>query len=165
MTNTQNLLQRKSIRLKEYDYSNPGLYFITICVEQKIHRFGYISENEMHLSDVGKMILLRFNQLEEQFANMKCHDVVIMPNHIHFILEIIYSAPNQSGLYCAIKWFKGVTTNDYIQNVKLNIWERFNKRFWQKNYYEHIIRDNNDCNRICDYIENNIYTWETDSEY
>ena len=156
--------KRKTIRLKDYDYSNSGLYYITICTECKQHLFGNISNYEMTLSEAGILILKWFNKLESKFHNVKCFDHVIMPNHIHFIIEIDKESEDNVHLGQIIQWYKTMTTNDYIQNVKSNGWKRFEKRLWQRNYYEHIIRDNISCNLICDYIAHNVGNWQTDHE-
>lgn len=155
---------RKTIRLKDYDYSNSGLYYVTICTESKQHLFGKISNYEITLSEAGMLILKWFNKLESKFQNVKCFDHVVMPNHIHFLIEISKGSENNVHLGQIIQWFKTMTTNDYIQNVKYNGWQRFEKRLWQRNYYEHIIRDNTSCNQICDYIAHNVANWQTDNE-
>jgi REP element-mobilizing transposase RayT len=79
---------RISIRLKGYDYSQPGFYFITICVQNRICFFGRITDNKMILNDAGKMIDKWYFELENKYPNTKCREYVIMPNHIHFIVEI-----------------------------------------------------------------------------
>ena len=82
---------RKSIRLKGYDYSQAGLYFITICCQNKVHLFGNVINKQMILNDAGKMIEKWFNELQNKFPDVKCHEMVVMPNHIHFIIENIGS--------------------------------------------------------------------------
>lgn len=156
--------KRKTIRLKDYDYSNSALYYITICTENKQHLFGSISDNKMTLSEAGMMAHNWFNKLESKFNNVKCFDFVIMPNHMHFLIEIDKKIDKNVSLAQIIQWYKTMTTNDYIKNVKTHGWKRFEKKLWQRNYYEHIIRNNVSCNLICDYIAHNVSNWQTDHE-
>ncbi|MCT8841831.1 transposase, partial [Glaesserella parasuis] len=87
----------------------------------------------------------------------------IMPNHIHFILNIENSENDKSpSLFSIIQWFKTMTTNHYIRNVKENNWAYFNKRLWQRSYYEHIIRNEKSYIEICEYIQNNPLNWQLD---
>lgn len=79
---------RRSIRLKHYDYSQNGLYFITICTQHRVHFFGDIVDNEMVLNDAGKMIQTQWIELLKRFENIQLHEFVIMPNHFHGIIEI-----------------------------------------------------------------------------
>jgi len=83
---------RKSIRLKGYDYTQPGLYFITICCRHMTHLFGHIQNGEMKLNDAGKMIDAEWQNLPTRFPNTKLHAYIIMPNHFHSILEILPSS-------------------------------------------------------------------------
>src|SRR5690554_4159857 len=89
MSFNPNIHNRRSIRLKDYDYSLKGLYFITICCQNRVCRFGDIVEAKMVLNDAGIMIDKWYNELENKFHDIKCHEMVIMPNHIHFIVENI----------------------------------------------------------------------------
>lgn len=82
---------RRSIRLKGYDYSQSGLYFITICCQHKTHLFGCIEDNKMLLNDAGIMVEYWYYELQNKFKNIECRDMVIMPNHFHCIIEIIDS--------------------------------------------------------------------------
>jgi len=82
-----NIHKRQSVRLKDYDYSQLGLYFVTICCLDKTCFFGLIENHEMKLNDEGKMIQKWYYELENKFPDIKCHDMIVMPNHIHFIIE------------------------------------------------------------------------------
>ncbi len=79
---------RKSIRLKGYDYSRPGLYFITICCKDRACLFGHVVKEGMILNEAGKMVEAEWLKLPQRFNNIKLHDFVVMPNHFHAILEI-----------------------------------------------------------------------------
>ncbi len=210
---------RQSIRLKGYDYSQQGLYFVTICVRSRLCLFGEIKDGEMILNDAGIMIYKWYVELENKFNDIKCLEHVVMPNHFHFIIENTgvnvgadlcvrpernterntgqnterntgqntgqnterntgqtrRSAPTDennsnilgdhkgSSLYNVIQWFKTMSTNEYIRNVKSNNWQRFDEKLFQRNYYEHIIRDEKSYFTIADYIINNPKNWNADS--
>ena len=180
---------RKSIRLKGYDYSQAGLYFITICCQNKVHLFGNVINKQMILNDAGKMIEKWFNELQNKFPDVKCHEMVVMPNHIHFIIENVGSVgadlrvcPNDSNisktekrvseilgehagspLHRVLQWFKTMSTNEYIRGVKNNNWIPFDGKLWQRNYWEHIIRNDQSYQKISDYIINNPSKWNDDT--
>lgn len=198
MSFNPNIHHRRSIRLKDYDYSLKGLYFITICCQNRVCRFGDIVETKMVLNDAGIMIDKWYNELENKFHDIKCHEMVIMPNHIHFIVENIGLTvganlcvrpnnnirptnnirPNQnesgnlsegehigSPLRGIIQWFKTMTTNEYIRGVKQLGWDAFDGKLWQRNYYEHIIRNETSYLRIVEYINNNPANWKEDKMF
>ena len=81
--------KRRSIRLKGYDYSRAGLYFITICCKERSCLFGHVSKEGMVLNDAGKMVETEWLKLPRRFNNIKLHDFVVMPNHFYAILEIV----------------------------------------------------------------------------
>ncbi len=171
-----NLHHRRSIRLKGYDYSQPGLYFITICVQDMNRIFGRVSNNgQMILNDAGKMIEIEWLNLKKRFPNIELHQYVVMPNHFHAILEIIEAtlvatplevttndAPTDKNIGDIIGAFKSITTVEYIRGVKSLGWQPFNKKLWQRDYYEHIIRNELSYHRISTYIQNNPSKWLTD---
>ncbi len=157
--------KRKYVRLRHYDYSQNGLYFITICIHNKKCLLGNIIDNVMNENDIGKMVRHYYYRIEEKFDDLYCLDFVIMPNHIHFILQIDRETESDSNnnIISVIQWFKIVTTNNYIKNVKQGLWEPFDKKLWQTSFYEHIIRDEKSYIGIAEYIENNPYNWHKDS--
>ncbi|MCL2328973.1 MAG: transposase [Bacteroidetes bacterium] len=80
---------RRSIRLKGYDYSQAGMYFVTICVQNREHLFGEIVDGEMILNDAGKMVEKEWVDLKNRFPNIELHEFVVMPNHFHGIIQIV----------------------------------------------------------------------------
>lgn len=171
---------RRSIRIIGYDYSQKGLYFVTMVVKNRACLFGEIINREMILNDAGAMIDKWYNELENKYPDIKCQEHIVMPNHFHCIIENTgasaykekgaqeggHIGPPQplqpirppqphhdisdepilgehkgSSLWRVLQWFKTMSTNEYIRNVKSNNWPRFDGRLWQRNYYEHIIRD------------------------
>ncbi len=160
-----NLKNRNSIRLPTYNYRKNGSYFITICIQNRENRLGKIINEKMILNNAGFMINKWLQYLKERFKNISINHSVIMPNHIHFILTIEYSNKTSPPLSKMIQWFKTMTTNEYIRGVKENIYPSFNKRVWQRNYYEHIIRNEDSFYQIVQYIENNPKSWKNDTLY
>jgi len=170
---TQYKYNRCSLRLKHYDYTRAGYYFITVCAQNREHLFGEIVDGVMDLNVVREMVESWYMKLEEKFPNVRNHEIVIMPNHIHFIMEIIQPVGadpcvrpiyDDISLGDVVQWFKTMTTNNtYIKMVKNGTLPPFNKRIWQRNYYEHVIRDEADYERVATYTMNNPTTWHKDT--
>ncbi len=222
---------RKSIRLKDYDYSQAGGYYVTIVTQGRECLFGEIVNGEMMLNETGRMVLKWWNELPDKFPSITLGDFIIMPNHFHgiiFIHETIsdkhagsslhgtivgadlrvcpHNMENHDGtekgahagaplpngtmtdeletgehtgtgehigsplrridapLSQIIQWFKTMTTNEYIRGVKQSGWPPFAGKLWQRNYYEHIIRNQADYERIANYIAINPAKWDDDEE-
>ena len=172
---------RRSIRVKGYDYSQAGLYFITICTQNHLCLSGKIEKSKMQLNDAGIMIEHQWQELIYHFDNKKLHQFIVMPNHFHGIVESVGVplvgtqnterppkgqpqgiAPTVGDVVGA---FKSLSTNDYIRNVKQNNWQPFNKKIWQRNYYEHIIRNKKTYDQISEYIQTNPLKWQDDKYY
>jgi len=174
------IYHRRSIRLKGYDYSQRGYYFVTVCTKRRWCLFGEIEKDRTILNDAGKMIGRWWNELKNKYANIEIDEYVVMPNHCHGIINIVGSVgadqrvcPNNMGehagsplqgrpIYEMIQWFKTMTTNEYIRNVKQNRWEPFDGKLWQRNYYEQIVRDEISLRRVREYIINNPRQWQQD---
>ena len=156
-----NAHHRHSIRLKEYDYSQSGFYFVTICVQHRECLFGSVFDNKMILNEVGVMIKKWYGELENKFQNVIYHAYRIMPNHFHSIIEITEMGAGVS-LPEIVQWFKTMTTNEYVRKVKNSGWKPFDGRLWQRNYYEHIIRNEQAFEKISEYIIYNPSTWQDD---
>ncbi len=172
---------RRSIRLKGYDYSQEGLYYITICLQNRKCLYGNVNNGKMILNDAGRIVEKWYYELENKYPDKKCHEMVVMPNHFHCIIENAptmdahvgtslrgrpeYNINNQrynATIGDTMDWFKTMTTNEYIRGVKNYNWKRFDKKLWQRNYWEHIIRNNIENNRITDYIIENPKKWDDD---
>ncbi len=151
---------RKHNRLKEYDYSENGYYFITICTAEKSKILCDISlgancvRPQTILSEIGKIVDENIGLLNDIYESVQVDKYVVMPNHVHLIVVIqngrTQFAPTISRI---IKQFKGKIT----KQVGFSI--------WQKSFYDHIIRDKNDYLRIWEYIENNPGKWAEDEYY
>ncbi len=175
---------RHSIRLKYYDYSSPGAYFITICTKNRACLFGNIVNGKMILNEYGKIAHDEWLKTEIIRPRVKLDSFVIMPNHIHGIIilndDICYcrgtlqrapttqraptfeqfGKPTSDSIPTIVRLFKSATTkriNEYRNTPTVSV--------WQRNYYEHIIRNNTELKHIRNYIENNPIKWENDKYY
>ena len=176
---------RRSIRLRGYDYAQAGAYFITIVAQGRECLLGQVVNDEMQLNDAGRMIWDEWQALAHRFPAVELDQFVVMPNHVHGIVRIVGAslvdahdgmtttegattrrattrvAPTLGDIVGA---FKSITTNEYIRGVKTLGWQSFPGRLWQRNYYEHIIRDDASLNRIRRYIVDNPAQWPNDDE-
>jgi len=235
---------RKSIRLKGYDYSQAGFYFVTICCQHRACLFGGIVDGAMILNDAGKMVINEWLKLKKRFKNIELQEYVVMPNHFHGIVEIVGAtlvvAQNNATTYNVmgnirkgqpqgiaptdktiahtdktvdhtdktvdhtdktiantdktidhtdktidhtdktiantdktvdhtdktvgdmVGAFESITTVEYIRCVKNNHWQPFDGKLWQRNFWEHIIRNENEYRRITQYILENPRKWAMD---
>ena len=167
----EKLPKRKNTRLKSYDYSQAGYYFITICSKDKSSLFGEIVGSDdsvrphisthgpiMRVNEVGKVIQECWDKINGIYDNVRTDAFCLMPNHIHGIIAI-YEADGQSrpSLPKIIQGFKSITTR---MCFKFNY-----KTIWQGSFYDHIIRDEDDYKRIYEYIDTNQIKWEIDKYY
>ena len=243
---------RRSIRLKAYDYSTAGAYFVTIVTQERLCLFGDVADGEAQLTDAGVMIQQIWHAIPDRFPTIEMDEFVVMPNHVHGIL-IIHSdvgaslvgaqevthtktthspvgaslvgaqevthttthspvgaslvgaqevthtktthspvgaslvgalpadrarstdggrattrvAPTEDGpmtLGEVVGAYKSLTTHQYGKGVETHGWPPFNKRLWQRNYYERVIRDARELDKAREYIANNPMQWELDAE-
>jgi REP element-mobilizing transposase RayT len=183
---------RRSIRLKGYDYSQAGLYFITICCQDRICRFGKIENREMILNDAGKIAYDEWYRLAERYPRVFGEVFQIMPNHVQGIIGLddvvgatlaVAQNPNpntgdqiRAGASPAptaatatttigniIGAYKSLVTNKCLEIYKLR--NEYMGKLWQRNYYEHIIRNEQSHQNIFDYIIHNPEKWQDDKFY
>jgi REP element-mobilizing transposase RayT len=130
--------------------------------------FGTVENGVMILNDCGKMVLQIWNDIPKYYENVNVDNFVVMPDHIHGIIKINAGATLRGcpvatnctvSLPNLIYHFKTATTNKYIDGVKTCNWQAFNKKLWQRNYHEHIIRSEAEYARIAEYIRNNPISW------
>lgn len=173
---------RRSIRLKGYDYSREGLYFITLCTQNRVCLFGEIVESQMILNDIGQIANECWLEIPKHFPHAKLHDYVIMPNHVHGIIELeqIEGAENVLPLQKSHNEFQKMiprSIGSIVKGYKIGVTKMIHKKMveadnflplqhvWQRNYYETIIRDKTAYHNISDYIQNNPAKWNTDKLY
>lgn len=173
-----------SVRLKNWDYSSSGWYYVTICIYQKRCYFGEIRNKKMILSKIGELAEKFWLEIPKHFKNVLLDEHIVMPNHIHGIIVIKYqikscrdvinhvstknnhvstknkfkniSPMGKNNLGEIIRWYKGRVTYE-IRKINL-------KFLWQSRFYEHIIRDEKSLNEIREYTKNNPLKWEEDEE-
>ena len=160
---------RRSIRLKGYDYSQSGGYYLTIVTQDRKCLFGDIINGKMILNESGRFAQKCWLDIPKHFPHVYLDEFIIMPNHIHGIIII-------DDKYVGAKNFSPLpfrspskTVGSIIRGFKIGVtkWFRNNTDVydvWQRNYWEHVIRDDNDLNRIREYIINNPSQWEMDNE-
>ena len=164
---------RHSIRLESYDYSQQGAYFVTICTQNRQCFFGNIVDGNVSFSDVGEMVLSQWKMLPERFAPVVLDEYVLMPNHLHGIIYLsssegehtitppnewqprTFQRPARNTLGEVVRSFKAATA----RLVRVAGYGDF---AWQREYYEHIIRHEQDLERVRLYITNNPAHWSED---
>jgi len=205
---------RQSIRLPDYDYSQCGTYYVTVCTQNRMCLFGNVVDGEMVLYDYGIIAHECWGQIPQHFNDARLHEFVVMPNHIHGIIEIASSAgantentvadttetmranlktAGATGTDVGAKNFSPLPTTDIsplpitnisstpvtatppktpkgtsrtigsiVRGFKIGVTKRIGFSVWQRNYYEHIIRGNDEYTYITEYIKNNPSKWEED---
>ena len=168
---------RRSLRLPEYEYSQVGAYFITVCATSRECLFGEVVDGEMLLNEAGRIVQAIWHRLSNRFANVELDALVVMPNHVHAVITIVDGTDVGAGLALPGGEAAGGTANlrpttlgDIVGAFKslsaINV-NRLLVRSGpvrQRNYYEHIIRDETSLNRIRDYIAINPSQWHLDTE-
>lgn len=186
------LPNRQSIRLKHYDYSQAGYYFITICTHDRIHRFGKIIDEKMRLNDAREIVADEWEKTPIMRKNIQLDEWIIMPNHFHAIIAVgarCTRPPNntrpmnntrpltengrtENGRMQSAPTGSRVVLGDIVRGFKSSVTKRVRQlpnmndtRLWQRNYWEHIIRNENELNHIRNYIRHNPQKWEVDQLY
>ncbi|MDW8181915.1 MAG: transposase [Anaerolineae bacterium] len=164
---------RRSIRLKGYDYTQPGAYFVTLVTHERAHLFGAVVDGAMQLNEAGRIAEQCWKAIPHHFPHVTLDVFVIMPNHIHGILWIIQTvgAKNFSPLPThsprPIPSGTSKTIGSVVRGFKTGVtkWFRQNTPIypvWQRNYFEHIIRTERALDLIRRYIAENPLRWELD---
>ena len=165
---TLNQHDRRSIRLKEHDYSQPGEYFVTICTYDHECTLGEIASEQMRLNEIGKIVREEWLRTPNIRTGIELDVYVIMPNHIHGIIvsKAELPIPNVGTHSCASLQRKPRSLGSIIAGFKSVATKRINEMrhtpsfpVWQKRYYDRIIRNDKELNNIKDYIHNNILQW------
>ncbi len=178
--------RKQSARAMWHDYDG-GLYFVTICTKDRVHYFGEISENEMHLTEVGQYVVEQIRNVQVHYNYAKIPLWVVMPNHLHAIViidgdNIPYkrrvvktldgsmvesrraTTLQQRGIANMQGWLSVV-----VGGIKSAVTKFANERgilfAWQTRFHDRIVRDTCEMNQIADYIENNVQKWEMDKFY
>ena len=176
MTVDANISRRKSTRLKEYDYSSSGAYFVTICTHERKCLFGKVVDGEMELNENGKIVKSEWLKTEEIRDNVSTDEFIIMPNHLHGILFIDEPADRRGTVHRAptAERFGQPTSNSIptiIRSFKATVTKQINEGrntpglpVWQRGFYDRIVRNDDELNRIREYIVYNPLKWQLDKE-
>ena len=149
---------RKLTRLQDFDYSNNGYYFITICTHNKQHIFGFVSDGSISLNTLGRITAEEIENITCHYQTVEILKYVVMPNHVHAIVAINNterSRPFPTTMSTIIGLYKsGVSKRIHLHEPDIDV--------WQKSFYDHIIRNENEYLRVWEYIDENPLKWETD---
>ena len=173
---------RRSIRLRDYDYTQAGAYFVTLCAQGRECLFGTITAGEMVLNELGQIVHEEWKRSSEIRREIELDEFVVMPNHMHGIVWIVEMndvradgrppQPNPvraHGRASQPPQRAPKSLGSFVAGFKSAVTKRINEQrgmprvpVWQRNYYEHIIRNDADLQRIRQYIVNNPLKWELD---
>lgn len=157
---------RKRMRLRDWDYAQSAVYMVTICIADRTHRLGRITDDDrVVLSDAGRMVEQELLTLSEHRSGVELDEYVVMPNHIHCLLGLNTKNVDKSvGLAAVVGAFKSRTTNRYIRGVKMGVLPPFDRHLWQRDYFETIMRDEKWVEHRREYILANPANWRDDPD-
>jgi putative transposase len=152
------------LRLRDYDYSTPGVYFITICTEDRTCLFGDVKDGVLVPHTSGLVVESWWYSIPRRYPSVDVADIVVMPNHIHGLISLGTDPDNEVELPLSmvVGWFKSITTTDYRRGVALDGWPRFPGKLWQEGLYDHIVRTDGALKRIQQYMAANPANWMED---
>lgn len=152
--------RKNSLRLKGYDYSQAGAYFVTILTYKRQHYFGEIIDSKMSLSPFGEVASRCWYEIPAHMPSVELDAFVIMPNHMHGILILHDDSPKNPSLGHVINTYKGAVTRLTRQAPHHFTDEN---PLWHRNFHDHIIRSNTSYRYIANYVQTNPARWEDDS--
>ena len=179
---------RRSIRLLAYDYAQAGGYFVTICAQNRECAFGEVLDGQMVLNEPGRMVETVWGELPQHYPGVEVDALVVMPNHLHGIIMLVGAGPwarpeagpracpdnpgqpqgvaptGTTSLPDVVHRFKSLTTARYRRGVLQGRWLPFPGRLWQRNYYEQVIRSEEELDAMRQYIADNPLRWAEDRE-
>lgn len=162
---SDNMRERKRQRLENFDYSSDNMYFVTLITKNRINYFGKIRENKIILNTYGEIVNKQWLWLAEQYSYIILKEYIIMPNHLHGIIQIDREEVINKDSNIKIKSLSEIigafkTTSSKL--IRLSNDENFQ---WHKSFYDHIIRNYEDLIRIQEYIVNNPLKWNDDDYF
>ncbi|PKN86592.1 MAG: transposase [Chloroflexi bacterium HGW-Chloroflexi-8] len=171
-----NIHHRRSIRLKDYDYSQSGAYFVTIVTYNRSHLFGEIVNGMMKVNDTGFVAQIEWKKLSFRFSGISIDNFVVMPDHMHAIIVLVGAKPEKTHSSDSPSFASPVQVDEkphplgtIISSYKSTVARLINglrhtpgAPVWLRNYYEHIIRSEKEFENIRSYIEDNPRRWGED---
>ena len=175
---TSHRQHRQSIRLREYDYAQAGAYFITICTHNSVNLFGSVVaglqpalSGEMQVNTFGKVVQTCWEELPAHYPHVQLDAFVVMPNHVHGIVVLVEDSVGEGSKPALATTRKRHGLPEIVRAFKTFSARRINQLYnslgtpvWQRNYYEHVIRDLSALNRVQEYIHTNPLRWDMDRE-
>ena len=182
------LPHRRSLRLKTHNYAEIGAYFVTVVVEGRSCLLADLEADDVRLTEIGQMAAEEWRALECRFPGVRLDTFVVMPNHLHAVVwleSVTVGAPfvgalgerattrvgerattrvAPTTLGAVVGAYKSLTTCRYLGGIARHGWPRLSRRLWQRNYYDHVIRDETDLGRIRQYIQENPLRWSDDED-
>ena len=169
---------RKHQRLKDYDYSQDGIYFLTFCCYKKQCFLWEIIEGKMVLNEYGKIVEKCWSDIPEHFDNIELWEFIVMPNHVHWIVQIVWHSLVGTADLLSLQWDKPhskwqnrtkMILSKVIQWHKSSVTRRIRQEYndyeftWQRSFYDVIIKNEDQLSKTKEYIKNNPLKWELDS--
>ena len=153
--------RRQPLRLRDYDYTRPGAYFITVCTDRRRCLFGPVADGAMHPNAFGSIVSSCWRALPRHYPHVELDSFVVMPNHVHGILFLVDAGvvDRRHGLSEVVRAFKSFSARR-INELR----DAEGSRLWQRGFYEHVIRRGHALNGILGYIETNPLRWHLDRE-
>lgn len=170
----KNKFRTATIRLNGWDYSWPAMYYVTICTKNRECCLSDVKNGQVYMSEIGKVLFECWLEISNHFDNVKLDDWIIMPNHLHGVIAIEDNDFDKDGrdTTCHVStvrkfgYMQPKSLSSIIQAFKASVKRECNKKGldfqWQSNYYEHIIKNDEDYARIKEYIANNPINWQND---
>jgi putative transposase len=159
MSNDDSHPFRRSMRLPSYDYSQAGAYFVTVCTNHRMARFGEIVDDDVRLNADGIVVTATWNNLPAHYRNVTFDTFIVMPNHVHGVLILTDSSTARPGLSEIMRGFKTFSARSINERQQTR-----GAPLWQRGYYEHVIRNEQALNRVRSYIADNPRRWADDPE-
>jgi REP element-mobilizing transposase RayT len=166
--------RRNTNRIPQHDYSTPGQYFVTICVGNRQQIFGEIENDKIILNDAGKIVDFWWREIVNHFTGIELDQHIIMPNHIHGIINIVGAGsprPDNNNDTIIGRGNRAPTIGHIIAFFKYQTTKFINEskntpgnKIWQRNFYDHVIRNDKSLDKIREYIINNPAAWDSDIE-
>jgi REP element-mobilizing transposase RayT len=151
---------RYSIRLRGYDYAQAGAYFVTLCVQGRAALFGRVVDGAVELTEIGRIVAEEWEHTPALRPNVVLDTFVVMPDHLHRIVVIVRRDDGAARPEAARPRSPAHSLGAIVRGFKAAVVRRAGTPIWQRNYYEHIIRNDADLDRIRHYIATNPARWE-----
>jgi len=167
---TNNLRTRKPTRQKGIDFTRPGFYFVTICTKEKEEILGKVVGENMEANDYGRIVKECWLDLPNHYRCCRLHEFVVMPNHVHGIVEIVRGSDVGAGLQPARSFPNPASLSEIIRAFKTFSSRAINQKYpdglfqWQRSFHDRVIRDKGELTAIGRYIVENPRHWPDDEE-